>query len=124
MDYINKKSTFSAVHRELRLIKKVVCEPIIIDPLYNYYPRRFLKYARPIRIIITQWDSITNQWEILTEEQLESSFSQLTAEMQFVLKRLESEEQEVIRLEEKTNKLLAQKLFKSFKKIDGDKNKD
>ena len=44
--------------------------------------------------------------------------------MQFILKKLELEEREVSLLEDKTNKLLAQKLFKSFKKVDGDKNKD
>ena len=74
--------------------------------------------------IVNKMNELDSDQNLYSEEQLESSFSQLTAEMQFVLKRLESEEQEVIRLEEKTNKLLAQKLFKSFKKIDGDKNKD
>ena len=53
----------------------------------------------------------------IAKEQLESSFTQLTTEMQFVLKRLENEEHEVIKLEEKTNKFLAQKLFKSFKNV-------
>ena len=74
--------------------------------------------------VVNRMNELDSNQNLYSEEQLESSFSQLTAEMQFVLKRLESEEQEVIRLEEKTNKLLAQKLFKSFKKIDGDKNKD
>jgi len=74
--------------------------------------------------IINKMNDLDSNQDLYSEEQLESSFSQLTDKMQFVLKRLEGEEQEVERLEEKTNKLLAQKLFKSFKKIDGDKGKD
>ena len=74
--------------------------------------------------IVNKMNELDSNQDLYSEEQLESSFSQLTDEMQFILKRLEGEEQEVVKLEEKTNKLLAQKLFKSFKKIDGDKGKD
>ena len=74
--------------------------------------------------IVNRMNELDSNQNLYSEEQLESSFTQLTTEMQFVLKRLEGEEHEVVKLEEKTNKLLAQKLFKSFKKIDGDKDKD
>ena len=74
--------------------------------------------------IVNRMNELDSNQNLYSEEQLESSFTQLTTEMQFVLKRLECEEHEVVKLEEKTNKFLAQKLFKSFKKIDGDKDKD
>ncbi len=74
--------------------------------------------------VVNRMNEMDSNQNLYSEEQLESSFTQLTQEMQFVLKRLECEEHEVIKLEEKTNKFLAQKLFKSFKKIDGDKDKD
>ena len=74
--------------------------------------------------IVNRMNELDSNQNLYSEEQLESSFTQLTTEMQFVLKRLENEEHEVIKLEEKTNKFLAKKLFKSFKKIDGDKDKD
>jgi len=74
--------------------------------------------------IVNKMNELDSNQNLYPEEQLESLFNQLTQEMQFVLKKLECEEHEVIKLEEKTNKFLAQKLFKSFKKIDGDKDKD
>jgi len=74
--------------------------------------------------VVNRMNELDSNQNLYSEEQLESSFSQLTSEMQFILKRLECEEGEVVKLEEKTNKFLAQKLFKSFKKIDGDKGKD
>jgi len=74
--------------------------------------------------VVNKMNELDTSQGLYSEEQLESSFNTLTQKMQFILKRLESEEQEVLRLEEKTNKLLAQKLFKSFKKINGNKDKD
>jgi len=74
--------------------------------------------------VVNRMNELDTTQSLYTEEEVESSFNKLTQEMQFVLKRLENEEQEVVRLEDKTNKFLAQKLFKSFKKIDGDKSKD
>ena len=74
--------------------------------------------------VVNRMNEADSNQSLYSEEQLDSVFTQLTQEMQFILKRLENEEREVIKLEEKTNKFLAQKLFKSFKKIDGDKDKD
>jgi hypothetical protein len=74
--------------------------------------------------VVNKMNELDASQGLYSEEQLESSFNALTQKMQFVLKKLELEEREVILLEDKTNKLLAQKLFKSFKKVDGDKNKD
>ena len=50
----------------------------------------------------------------------EDSYHELNLEMQFILKKLEAEESEIDLLEERTNRLLAEKLFKKFKRIDGD----
>jgi predicted nucleic acid-binding Zn-ribbon protein len=50
----------------------------------------------------------------------EDSYHELNLEMQFILKKLEAEESEINLLEERTNRLLAEKLFKKFKRIDGD----
>ncbi len=43
--------------------------------------------------------------------------------MQFILKRLQNEEREIDTLEEKTNRLLADKIFKKFKRVDGNEKK-
>ena len=51
----------------------------------------------------------------------EDTYHKLNLEMQFVLKKLEADEQEIESLEEKTNRLLADKIFKKFKRIDGEK---
>jgi len=45
-------------------------------------------------------------------------------DMQFILKKLESEEKEIDSLEEKTNRLLADKLFRKFKRVDGRKKEE
>jgi hypothetical protein len=74
--------------------------------------------------VVDKMNELDGSQNLYSQEQLENSFNKLTTEMQFVLKKLESEEKEVCLLEDKTNKLLAQKLFKSFKKVDGDKDKD
>jgi hypothetical protein len=50
----------------------------------------------------------------------EDAYHELNLEMQFILKKLEAEESEIDLLEERTNRLLADKLFKKFKRIDGD----
>ena len=49
----------------------------------------------------------------------EDAYHELNLEMQFILKKLESEEGEIDLLEERTNRLLADKLFKQFKRVDG-----
>jgi len=49
----------------------------------------------------------------------EDTYHELNLEMQFILKKLEAEESEIDLLEERTNRLLAEKLFKKFKRIDG-----
>jgi predicted nucleic acid-binding Zn-ribbon protein len=49
----------------------------------------------------------------------EDTYHELNLEMQFILKKLEAEESEIDSLEERTNRLLAEKLFKKFKRIDG-----
>jgi len=41
--------------------------------------------------------------------------------MQFILNRLQKEEKEIDNLEERTNRLLADKIFKKFKRVDGGK---
>jgi hypothetical protein len=74
--------------------------------------------------VVDNMNELDSSQNLYSEEQLEGAFNKLTTEMQFILKKLELEEREVSLLEDKTNKLLAQKLFKSFKKVDGDKNKD
>ena len=51
----------------------------------------------------------------------EDTYHNLNLQMQFILKKLESEEQEIESLEEQTNRLLADKIFKKFKRIDGEK---
>jgi hypothetical protein len=74
--------------------------------------------------VVDNMNELDSSQNLYSEEQLERAFNKLTIDMQFILKKLELEEREVSLLEDKTNKLLAQKLFKSFKKVDGDKNKD
>lgn len=54
----------------------------------------------------------------------EDSYHELNLEMQFILKKLESEEKEIDSLEEKTNRLLADKLFRKFKRVDGRKKEE
>jgi hypothetical protein len=49
----------------------------------------------------------------------EDAYHELNLEMQFILKKLESEEGEIDLLEERTNRLLTEKLFKKFKRVDG-----
>tara|TARA_R100000742_G_C4229836_1_gene51664 strand:+ start:174 stop:503 length:330 start_codon:yes stop_codon:yes gene_type:complete len=49
----------------------------------------------------------------------EEEYNNLNVEMQFILKRLQNEEREIDTLEEKTNRLLADKIFKKFKRVDG-----
>ena len=54
----------------------------------------------------------------------ENIYHELNLEMQFILKKLESEEKEIDSLEEKTNRLLADKLFRKFKRVDGRKKEE
>jgi uncharacterized protein YbcC (UPF0753/DUF2309 family) len=54
----------------------------------------------------------------------EDSYHELNMDMQFILKKLESEEKEIDSLEEKTNRLLADKLFRKFKRVDGRKKEE
>ena len=54
----------------------------------------------------------------------EISYDSLTKEMQLVVCKIMGEEREVERLEEDTNKLLAEILFISFKKIDEKKSQE
>jgi len=57
-------------------------------------------------------------------ENTEEKYHKLNLDMQFVLKRLENEEREIDKLEEKTNRLLADSIFKKFKRVDGNYKKD
>ena len=52
----------------------------------------------------------------------EMTYDVLTREMEFIVSKLGGEEREIERLEEDTNKLLAEMLFVSFKKIDEKKS--
>jgi hypothetical protein len=54
----------------------------------------------------------------------EDTYHELNIDMQFILKKLESEEKEIDSLEEKTNRLLADKLFRKFKRVDGRKKEE
>jgi len=54
-------------------------------------------------------------------QKTEEAYHSLNLDMQFILKRLQNEEQEIDSLEEKTNRLLADKIFKKFKRVDGSK---
>jgi len=54
----------------------------------------------------------------------EDAYHKLNVSMQFILKKLESEEKEIDSLEEKTNRLLADKLFRKFKRVDGHKKEE
>jgi hypothetical protein len=54
----------------------------------------------------------------------EMTYDVLTREMEFIVSKLGGEEREIERLEEDTNKLLAEMLFVSFKKIDEKKTKE
>jgi len=54
-------------------------------------------------------------------EKTEERYHDLNVEMMFLLKRLQNEEKEIDNLEEKTNRLLADKIFKKFKRVDGSK---
>ena len=54
----------------------------------------------------------------------EMTYHTLTKEVEFIASKLEGEAREVDRLEESTNKLLAETLFASFKKIDEKKTKE
>ena len=51
----------------------------------------------------------------------EDIYHQLNLEMQFILNRLQKEEKEIDSLEERTNRILADKIFKKFKRVDGGK---
>ena len=63
--------------------------------------------------VVNRMNEADSNQSLYSEEQLDSVFTQLTQEMQFILKRLENEEHEVIKLEEKTNKFLAS-MFTAF----------
>ena len=54
----------------------------------------------------------------------EMTYHALTNEMEFIVSKLAGEEREIERLEESTNKLLAEMLFVSFKKMDEKKSQE
>ena len=54
----------------------------------------------------------------------EMTYHALTNEMEFIVSKLAGEEREIERLEENTNKLLAEMLFVSFKKMDDKKSQE
>ena len=54
----------------------------------------------------------------------EMTYHTLTNEMEFIVSKLAGEEREIEKLEENTNKLLAEMLFTSFKKLDEKKSQE
>ena len=54
-----------AVFREIRNTRQVKGDIYFHDPFYDNGKRQFMKFARPVVNITTQWDSVTDQWETL-----------------------------------------------------------
>ena len=52
----------------------------------------------------------------------ECKYAELTEQMEFIVSKLQQEEKEAETLQDTTNKLLAEELFKKFKKIDDEKS--
>ena len=73
-------------------------------------------------VVIKKMDE-AEQYPDWHPQKTEEVYHQLNLDMQFILKRLQNEEREIDTLEEKTNRLLADKIFKKFKRVDGDKKK-
>ena len=53
------------VFREIRNIRKVSGDFYFHDPFYDNGKRQFMRFARPVVNTTSQWDSVTDQWEIL-----------------------------------------------------------
>lgn len=73
-------------------------------------------------VVIKKMDE-TEEYPDWHPEKTEETYHRLNLDMQFILKRLQNEEREIDSLEEKTNRLLADKIFKKFKRVDGNKKK-
>ena len=74
-------------------------------------------------VVIKKMDE-TEEYPNWHPQKTEEAYNELNGDMQFILKRLQNEEREIDTLEEKTNRLLADKIFKKFKRVDGNKKKD
>ena len=73
-------------------------------------------------VVIKKMDE-TEEYPNWHPQKTEEAYNELNGDMQFILKRLQNEEREIDTLEEKTNRLLADKIFKKFKRVDGNKKK-
>ena len=66
--------------------------------------------------VIQEMEKIENMPDWMPDKEM--TYHTLTEEMELIVFKLAGEEREVERLEEDTNKLLAEILFSSFKKLD------